>query len=193
MPALDIYRAAIASRVNGINCLNTFYFKQVDADQAEDVPDSLSQAINEDLVPVWAAMISNQASLDSVVVRRISPTGSQPYSFTLVAGTGTIAEESEPANLAVCVSHYSRFNERAGRGRNYYSGIPQTQIQGAIPKASWVTLFNTFLAVLDANIIYGMSNINWRWIHWSNSLANASAIEHVEQRMQLRTIRGRNI
>lgn len=189
----DVYRAAIASQVNGVNCLNVFHFIQIDADGAEVPPDSLKAALETILLPVWVPMISPQVSIDSVIIRKILPSGSQPFAYSLASGTGTHAgTQAMPANLAVVNTHYTTVLSKRGRGRVYYAGIPQTMVDASVPKAAWVSLFGTFITVLKAQIQDAGSGINWQWVHYSPTDNAVRVITHTEQRMQLRTLRERN-
>lgn len=191
MPANDIYRASINTSVNGVNCLNVFHFNQNDADGAETPADSLKAAIETILLPTWVPLLSNDAVVDSVIVRRIWPTGDQPYVYALAGGTGTVAQEAEPANLAIVLSHYTSNHSRKGRGRTYIAGIPQTMIQGAIPTSALVTLFNTFKTALLSAMIDAASSIHWSFRVYSPGLNVGLAVQRIEQRMQLRVLRKR--
>lgn len=192
MAANDVYRAAINTIVNGINCLNVFHFIQIDNDGVEVPPDSLKAALETILLPAWVPFLSPQAIITSVVIRRILPTGSQPSTYNFVAGDGTNAgTEAMPPNVAVVASHYSNTLTKRGRGRVYYAGIPQTEIENSVPKATFVALFATFKSVLIAQMMDAGSAIHWQWVHYSPTDVAVRVIVHVEQRMQLRLLRER--
>lgn len=191
MPAADLYRATINLLVGGVNCANVFHFQQVDADGGETPAESLKKAIETDLLPTWVLMLSNEATVQSVIVRRVKPTPSQPYVYNLASGQGMINESTEPPNLAVCASHYSSTHTKMGRGRNYFNGLPQGSIQGAIPTAAWVALFQTFKTKLLSTLLGGGSAIHWNFRIYSPSLGVGLSVLHTEQRMQLRVLRGR--
>lgn len=191
MAVNDLYRASINTIVNGVNTLNVMHFKQQDADGAEVPADSLKAALETVILPLWVPMLSNDTVIASVVVRRILPTGAQPFVYALAGGTGTVAQEAEPANVAVVGSIYTTEVSKKGRGRNYYAGIAQTMVQGAIPTAAFVALFNTFKNALISAFIDAGSAIHWKMQLYSPSLNLGLEIKHIEQRMQLRVLRER--
>lgn len=192
MPINDIYRATFASRVNNVNVANVMHFRQIDDEGAEVAADSLKAALESVLLPTWVPMLSNEVIIDSVAITQIEAVEGQPFVYSLAAGTGTVAQHAEPPNLAVVLSIYSDDNSRAGRGRVYLAGIAQTLIQGAVPKASFVSLCATFTTTLVSAMIHAPSTIHWTMVQWSGANDSYNPIVHVEQRMQLRTLRKRN-
>lgn len=191
MPVADVYRASINTKVNGVNCLNVLHFFQVDADAGEVPADSLKAALETIILPLWVPMLSNDAEITSVILRRILPTPDQPFSYIFAGGTGTVAQEAEPPNLAVINTHYTTTVSRRGRGRTYFAGVAQTLITNAAVKAALVALFATFETALRTDFKDAASNIHWRWVHFSPTDNTATNINHTELRMQLRVIRAR--
>ena len=192
MPVNDVYRATFASKVNGVHLANVMHFQQLDDEGSEQPEDSLKAALQSQVLPTWVPMLSNDCQIEAVSIKRILATPNQPFVYTLTGGTGTVAQESEPPNLAVVATIYSDDNSRTGRGRMYLGGIAQTLIEGAVPKASLVSLFATFKAMLMSSFIDGGGTaIRWTLTQYSPHLDTNNTVIHIEQRMQLRVLRGR--
>jgi len=191
MPVNDIYRATIAQSINGVHVANVMHFQQLDDEGSEVPEDSLKAALETIILPVWVPMLSNDAVIQDCAIKRVLPTPDQPFVYSFSGGTGTVAQESEPPNLAVVATIYSNDNSRKGRGRNYFAGIASTLIQGAVPKASFVSLFATFKAALMSAFQDAGSSVRWTITHYSPFDDAYSPVVHIEQRMQLRVLRSR--
>lgn len=191
MPVNDIYRATIAQIINGVNVANVMHFQQLDDEAAELAPDSLKAALETIILPTWVPMLSNNAKIDAVSIKQILPATDQPFVYAFTGGTGTVAQESEPPNLAVVATIYSDDNQRKGRGRNYFAGIATTLIEGATPKAAFVSLFATFKTALMSSFQDAGSAVRWTLTHYSPFDNAYSPVIHIEQRMQLRVLRSR--
>jgi len=190
----DKYRASIVTNVAGIDCVNVLHFEQMAPDGAEVPADSLKAALETILLPVWVPMLAPSVAIASVIIKKILPAPDQPFSYTFAGGTGTNAGgNTMPPNIAVVLSIYTNDNTRKGRGRNYISGIDEAEVLETSPKASLVTLFSTFITTLLGGIVDGGSAINWAFRHFSPTLNSTMIITHIEQRMQLRVLRGRTV
>jgi hypothetical protein len=187
----DIYRASFGQVINGVHVANVMHFKQLDDEGGEVAADSLAAALEGQVVPAWVPFLSEDATIQSVVLKQILPAVDQPAVYDLAGGTGTISAESEPPNLAVVATVYSSDNSRTGRGRNYFSGIATTMIDGATPTAAFVALFATFVSVLMSSFVQTPSTVRWTIVQYSPFNDSANDVLHIEQRMQLRLLRER--
>lgn len=188
----DVYQAAIAVTVNGINTLNSMYFQQLDDEGAEVPADSLKAALESILLPDWVPMLSTGTTIESVTIRRVLATPDQPYVYNFAGGAGTVATEAMPPNIAVIFSHYSDNNDKTGRGRNYMSGVAESLIIGSVVKTNYVSLFDVFKTTLLSAMVQAPSLVRWTFCHYSAFNGSSDPIIHIEQRMQLRTLRFRN-
>lgn len=153
MPINDIYQAALRFSINGEKTANVLHFEQTSSDGSDPPNEDLANAIIEDIWPSYKAAISNDATLQSVAVKKISPAigGSIIVS---VNEPGSISSDTIPPNGAAVVTLYSQTLSKQGRGRIYISGIPDNgQANGILDVAQmalFVTLADKIIAPVQA-------------------------------------------
>lgn len=88
-------------------------------------------------------MKTNQLALSGVLVK-FGPTETGPSSLVGASITGNAAGTAVPPNTSVLIHKNTAFGGRAGRGRMFYPGIPEAQVdQSGIIVGTWLAFLNT--------------------------------------------------
>lgn len=157
----DIYQLSCNQSVYGVALANVYHFEQTsDVSFLSDPEDSLMQAFAEDIVPLQAAMSSDDWGTTCLTCRKVRPTGGVRFTQALIVA-GDIVNEAIAPNTAFLGSIYSSIAGPRGRGRHWFSGVPKnTQSAGRLDAAQ-LTLFNAFLDRLIQSISVVIDNADF--------------------------------
>lgn len=193
----DVYQVNFWQEVNGNPVMSRLHYLETAAPTDPDaVPLSIADGFQSAVADAWATVLSDQWSGTLIQVGRIVPTPINPYSKALVGGdavVGAVASEPVPSNSPLVVSKYTSLAAKAGRGRWYQSGIPETiQDGGQILAASLAglqTAANGMLVVL-AEVTAGAG----RWtaaVRSETGAGQTTVLTHVVPRPNLANMRPR--
>ena len=124
------------------------------------------QMIASDLKAWWIADIQDLQGVD-IALREIKVTDLETESspvFTLTSGlplNGNVASEPMPGNVSLCVSFRSAGRGRSSRGRNYFPGLTENQVQGNIVTSGVITSLLTAYGRLQTGDAMFDSQAGW--------------------------------
>lgn len=142
--------------LHGIACYNVFqYLETVDGGATH--LDKLLAAFRDDIVSLWVAWLSEQATISCLSATVVAVGPAAPTVLTLTSGNvGLIAGESLPANRVVCVADYSETYNPRGRGRKFYSGIPESsEADNCIDEATYDLIYDMADALTETLVSGG--------------------------------------
>lgn len=126
MAVNELYEATVWTDVGGVFCGNVLHYLQLDDAGVFPGPENeLALAINNALVPVWRAAISQDATLTCVDTQRIYPDRGDKITNLIGSGAGLRLFESLPPNAAGLVTLYGADTKPMRTGRFYLAGVSE--------------------------------------------------------------------
>ena len=121
----NIWRVEAFTSLQGINGTAVLHFRQ----NGDSTPDTnaaqfLANALNTQMLPLWAAWATNQMAFDGFRIRTISPNDPIAKSFSIPAKVGDIAGDPLPTNKTALAAWYTARTDNSGRGNTYFMGVP---------------------------------------------------------------------
>ncbi len=102
----DVYEVAVDYNVLGEHCTNVFKFRET-TECVETIPaKAIADAFAATMLPLWAAVVSEQLNFDCVYARRIAPAAGVAFT-KLVDVPGDVVSEAVPTTSALLISWYS--------------------------------------------------------------------------------------
>lgn len=119
----DFYRVSWNQTCHGINCVNTFVYKQTGGSgsvaEEQDLAEGFRDDVAANIVGTWG---SDQYVSECIVVRKIAPGAASIYHLVHGVEGSFTGVESLPAKSVAVISRYTTQLGRKGRGRTYLSG-----------------------------------------------------------------------
>lgn len=147
----DILEHVLQMNFKGQKLINRRWFRQQDADGALSPEQALMDTYEAGILPQYQACCSDDLSFTGQRVRRILPIEGGSFVGNL-AVAGTIIQDGLPPNSAMVITFYSSTLTKAGRGRMFVSGIPDTlQADGIADEAYQILLMalaNQFMGAI---------------------------------------------
>lgn len=173
----DVYEVTVVSQVNGQRVVNVQHFGEA-VECTDDIPARSICAMWEDVfLPLYLAALSNEGSVQCIYARRIDPTLGIPFLVVETSSPGLVAAESVPSNAAAVISFYTSLYSRSGRGRQYFSGVPESHVADGVMDTPYVgdlqDYADLFLEPQDAPTPYSGS---WVGLVWSPTLGTGHII-----------------
>lgn len=191
MAVNDIYSVTVDTVVKGEHCQNVFHYRESTAETGTIPAENLAEGFVAAVEADWLAILSDQAALACVYVRRVQPTPSVAYT-RIWNEVGTVAEEPIPTTSAALITWYSATAGKRTRGRNYFPGTPESFQDGGLLEAAAITLIQTLADTLADPIAAGGGGTGvWELCVYSRTnLTGVDVIESVV-RSNLGTMRSR--
>jgi len=156
-------RAEIRGTLQGERVLNTLWFAKVD----EWVPAEMT-ALADALADVWVEVgltqQSDQYTLREIYVRDYTAAVGLEYTSTAgLPAVGSIPEAALPNNVSLAVSFRSGFTGRSTRGRNFWAGLCETQVEGNTVVEGVITDITAFYTLFTPEFIEStlIPDITW--------------------------------
>lgn len=131
--------------------------------------------------------ITEDWRLESITARTLDGVN---QAFRSVSEVGAVAEETEPALLAPCVSLRTGLGGRSHRGRLYLPSPSHASVIDGLLGAAYITsmeaIWDDLRVTLPAN-----TSVGWTWCVYSRKLDTMSVIEDVHINVELDTQRRR--
>jgi len=141
----------------GQTWINTFdYRSNPDLGSAGDAT-AFAQTIYNALSPLYQAILTTQTQIVRCEVETNYPGGNNFFGAYSPSTSifGTTIEDSEPLNVAVCVTEFGGFRGRQNRGRCFHSGVGQSGVVGGLV----VSAILTALTALHTRDLVGYSAV----------------------------------
>lgn len=147
MALSDVFQATIAMNVQGQEVVNVLHFEQTSGDGPIAPNRDLCLAIEASLIPVYKLCTSEDLTFEAIKAHRVKPSIAGTYVHP-ISGSGQVTEDTLPPNNSVLATLYTTNLTRAGRGRIFMPGVPDTfQNRGRLVVAG-ADLYVDFLAAL---------------------------------------------
>lgn len=186
----DVYQIDFLYSLKGEKCANVFFAKET-TDPGSANETTLATGAKAD---VWTAALratmSNDCELQTIRVRRVSPSAGGPIMLT-VNEAGSVAQDSLPPNNCVVISYYSNTLTKRGRGRQYYPGVPKTHNQDGLLPASVESLYNAVGTAMTGTITQGGGV--WDIGVWSRTGSSFAKFTFFKPRSWIHTLRSRRM
>lgn len=187
----DIYQLSCNQSVYGVAMANVYNFEQLsDVSFLTDPEDSLMQAFAEDIVPLQAAMSSDDWGTTCLTCRKVRPTGGVRFTQALIV-PGDIVNEAIAPNTNCLGTIYSSLAGPRGRGRHWYSGIPKNAQTSGRMDAAALASFNTFLSRLLQSISVVIDNADFILRLISSLDAVIRPADSVQARVRIKYLQSR--
>lgn len=188
----DIYEASLLYSIKGEKVANVLHFREDVTPGTVDPPLDLANTISASF---WTGnldlVMSNDVTLQMIRARRISPT--LGGGILLPVNTdGQVSADTLPPNNCAVMTLYTARTDRAGRGRVFLSGVPDTwQGDGLIE----VAVAPTYQAIMDNLKTYFTSADGGQWQCgiWSPTYSDFNVITRVQVRSWVHVLRGRRM
>jgi len=191
MPAGDVYRVGIIADQNGVNVENVMYFKQQDADGAEDAGLQLYNGVYEICAAdLWPNLTAN-IHFNTITVKKVSPIPAQTRVFPFAAVPGAAPAPGIGTGANATVSTYTTTYSKRGRGRIRVPGIPSSAVANSNLTLSFITTLNTWLTHILGIWSATGSAIHWAGYVWSSIDATARAVIAAKVHPNVRSLRSR--
>jgi hypothetical protein len=138
---------------------NTLYFKKDTGSIDQTALDALTNFMDEEWNTAWKPILQAQYTFREVYGTDLTSATSFVSTNVDHAGvTGSAEGVASPGSVAFCVSFRTGNRGRSGRGRNYWTSVPTSQITGNFLSP---TYRNLILAVYNRLILTPPSG--WTW------------------------------
>jgi len=149
----DIYSARINMQFpSGAGGFTFWYRETVQWDQADFGTQALAEAWNLSVLPSLRAIVADDFSIPSIVVRKHWSNPEPKYIEQPLAGVGLRPGPALPANNAVVISIAQGTFPSKSNGRVYVPGVPEPDTTLGTIDAGYAALVQTLLTVLIAGI-----------------------------------------
>lgn len=143
----DIWELRLVGSLHGQTTINTWHYATVAAEVANLSAanlQSVAETFNDGVLDVLAALTSEEQSYDLIQLQKIAPTRYIVYQAVPGATAGQVVGNSLPSAVSVVTKRQTIFAGTAGRGRCYFSGIPQGSEQDSELNAAAAAQWQTF-------------------------------------------------
>ena len=180
MPQGDVIELTAESLCYNVAMANVFEY-QVAAEPTDGSDEliDIMVAFQQDILPLWVAILSTDCRIACLAARYKRPqVGTQRVLGLGAEGVGTVAGEAMPPNNTYLVSFYTEVVNRAGRGRKFFSGLPESYESNGTWDVPGVAN-SAFLQGLIENISQGTPKGTYNpgrdqgdpvaffdWVHW---------------------------
>lgn len=194
---MPIYKTVAKGTLYGINCVSVFHYQTDTPSAGGPEQEDINDAFANNTLPSLIAVQSNDFVWQCLSTSIIGPGSAQIYDKIVSGvGTGFIDEDSLPANKVYRATLYSATLNGHGRGRKYFSGIPESwEDDNAIileqPPDNPGTLLGDLQATLLQQLAGGPWNGTFDPVIYSTDLATAAAVIKVTVSPQVSSMRSR--
>lgn len=131
IPAPGVAQVEIRQRLFGQEVENVMYFKFDGATIPTPRLQTLALAVGNQWSVGILLLQSFEVSLREIYVTDLTTVTSPTYSYVFAPpGVGGSVANSEPGGTTLSCSFKTAVRGRSGRGRNYFIGVPRTQVVG---------------------------------------------------------------
>lgn len=124
---MPTYKTVAKGTLYGINCVSVFNYQTDVPSVGGDEEDDINESWVVDVMPTLVAIQSSDFRWNCVSTSVIGPGSASIHDKTLTAANdGLVAEDALPPNKVYRATLYSATLNGHGRGRKYFSGIPET-------------------------------------------------------------------
>ena len=151
MAAGDIFQQTVVAQVNAEPTANVFYLEVLDDTGTTDAEADAAQALQNGVLPVLGAFLSEDVAYECILSRRVRPTTAPARVFQLVT-VGGLAQAALPANQCIKFRHFSDIGGRNRQGRWFFAGLPEADATNGRISNIRIGSYNAFAAVVAATI-----------------------------------------
>lgn len=166
MAALDKYHLTLVAQLDKTSIANIFYINVVDDDSNPGDAEKVHEYFRDNIVSELKALQSSRLEYECSLIRKLEPTSDPAYMYPMtdVGGLGTA---SLPSNLTMCVNTWSGDGRPYERGRWFFSGLLETQIEKGCWTQDTADDWAGFLGVVGGT--YGELGNYYNLEHWSEA------------------------
>jgi len=188
----DLYRLSTRSSLYGVTCVNTFHYDNTVPPNSGTPEADLAERFTTSVLPAWVQCVSASFTIHCIEIVKIGAGVGTPYEKQITAdNVGEMAAAALPANRVLCVSEYSGEFTRHGRGRHYFSGIPESQEVDNNVTEDLYELTENFAVIAAGELLGGAPGGTYKRVVYSPTLEQAFPVVKIECSPQVRTLRGR--
>jgi hypothetical protein len=178
IPTPNVAKVTLEHQLMGQSCENTLWFRfRAGAFGLDDLI-NLGTALNTFWVANQLQLMSQDiAFFGCFLIDQTSETA-PAVQAAIVPETGGIVSDTEPNNVAYCITFLTGGRGRGGRGRNYIGGVPQSQVVNRnFVQPTWsADLVAAYQAILGSPF-----DTDWEWVVVSHKLAGVDRTEGLPQ------------
>lgn len=126
-PATNCAEIRLGGVLDNVRCMTTWYVRRNAAIGQSNLDNIVNDFITELAVPL-TALLSEDYTHEYVAARGLTVENDVQRLILGGIGSGGIASQSLPANVAFSIGRYSGFTGRSARGRVYIPAIPSSYI-----------------------------------------------------------------
>lgn len=160
VPTIEAAKVAIRGSLFGQTVINTLWFSgnalgdDFTLGQLTALATDVGSWFIDNILPI----VSDDYSLVDVTATSQN-TATSPSVSVLFSASGEIAGASLPSTNCVCVSFRTAERGRSSRGRNYVSGIPESEVIGNTVNQAYITNLED-----GYNFLVNNTPTGWNWI-----------------------------
>jgi hypothetical protein len=185
----DVYELSVQVPVKGEHTFCVLHYRESVACNEAIPAKELAVAFRAAAETAWLDVLSDQAAIACLYVRRISPSAGVAWT-EIVNEVGNEAGEPIPTTSAALLTQYSATASRRGRGRNYIAGIPENFQDGGLLEDAAIALLQALATELLGPITAATSG-SWKLAVWSTIDLMARDVTSQVVRSNLGTMRTR--
>lgn len=136
----DVWELVVGTNQDSEKLINVFHYEEL-VPGTGDGALALRDAWIDMMLPVYRQVMSDQAAVESLRIRKVFPAPGGPRIYP-VDEEGDIVDQALPPNSVVCLTFYSDpALGKKGRGRKYMSAYPETAHSDGIINDAMLTLY----------------------------------------------------
>lgn len=143
----DVYQLTVGINQDGQKLVQVFLYQQKSASGPQRPEKELEEAWQYQMLPLWRACMSNQASVEVLRVRKYNDPDAPSFMFA-IDEEGDINEPALAPNSVAIITLYTSVATKSGRGRTHFSAIPQTYQSDGIIFEDLATAYNALATAL---------------------------------------------
>lgn len=143
MARFDVHRVTLVSTYDGVNCLTSFHFQELDPPIAGEVVEELCDAFEASWLPAIAAFHVSDVTFSAITARTLKPAMTAQFT-KFINVQGDLTGVGLPST---CIQQITVWPlSQASRPGNWYrfSGIPQTATRQGKLDNDHIALIQTF-------------------------------------------------
>lgn len=192
MAAGDVYRIVVHSVLYGSSCVNVFHVRTTNDTTVGRPEDDVLERVEAQWIPPWMDVVAEDFMVDCIEAHRIHPQPGLVSSVLLDAGnTGQVIDDALPPNKCYCISWYSETYTKRGRGRSFFSGVPETWEDDNAIISDHAAILTTFAETIEDGLSGGAGGGQFELTIWSADVFTAHPVVDSNPSPQVRSIRKR--
>lgn len=176
MAAGDTFQITMVQQLNGVSMANIFYLDTIDdLGSVQRYTDAIAAFQNQIQSLITAFQVLS-VEMECYLIRQVVPI-TEPTEVFVVAGGGARPDPPCSANVASKLRHYSGIGDKNRRGRWFFGGVSEVDVNANGFNEDMDVIFNLFGAAVVLNIVD--SGRTYRMQHFSKTLNQYFNIDSV--------------